>query len=152
ASRLPAQCHKNHAPVNPPRPLALAADPPRLASLRSDRPSAVPLKASPRIRPAASTPPRDAGPISVVALRESLLHDRPDALEEIIAHRRLRPVHVGAMRYDGSRHAGLRIGIPKEILFNGNRHSGFERPVDTVCPSAVVWIAVMRVHRHAGAG
>jgi hypothetical protein len=67
---------------------------------------------------------RNQRPAPIIAVSQSLLDDGPDALEEVLLHRRFRTVGRLPMAHDGSRLACGFIGVPQQILFDRDWNAG----------------------------
>src|SRR5262249_1040759 len=84
----------------------------------------------------------DEGPAGAVVVREGLLDDGSDALEEIGPEVGLPAGDILLVRYHDSPLAGGPVDIPREVLLDTNGEAGPERTVDAVGPFALVRVAV----------
>src|SRR5262252_1887951 len=100
---------------------------------------------------------REDRPGVAALLRQRAFDDRPHALEEVVAHRRLGAVEPegGLLAIvvgdQGSASAGDRVTIPDQILLDRERRARRECAIDPVHPAPVVWVAVVRVEQDARA-
>ena len=85
----------------------------------------------------------DRRPAFAVTLAKFLLHDGPDALEEVLAHPRLRSGELFFVREDGP------SVKPGQILFDGNGRALGQRALDPLGPLAILGVAVVGVEQHA---
>ena len=92
---------------------------------------------------------RDERPIAVVTVPQRLLYDGPNALEEILIHGRL--IAVGRFPVGDNRPAapGLGIGMPGQILLDGQWSARRKSTIDAVAPPFEVGITVVRIHDRA---
>jgi len=94
----------------------------------------------------------DERPIAVIPFPQSFLDDGADALEEIFAHVRLGAGGGSAVADERSHFACAGIALPEEVLFDGEGSAGGKRAVDAVGPPLEIGVAVVGVHKDAGAG
>ncbi len=94
----------------------------------------------------------DQGPVSVVAIPQSLLHQWTNALKEVLPHGRLVAVDGFPVGHKRPRLMRVRIGVPEQILFNGHRCSGAERALNSVGPLSGIRITIVSVHHHPRSG
>ena len=95
---------------------------------------------------------RDQGPIAMIPVPQRLLDDGTDAIEEVMLHGRLVPAQRLAMRDDRPALASLWVRVPGKILFNRERGSRRQCPIDPIAPPLEIWVAVVRVHEGARTG
>src|ERR1700742_2327311 len=91
----------------------------------------------------------DEWPIAMVTVPQRLLHYGANPLEEILLHGWLRSVGRLPMSHNGPAAPGLGIGMPGQILLNGEWSPCGKRAVDTIAPPLKVRVTVMRIHHCA---
>src|ERR1700677_1095568 len=88
-------------------------------------------------------------PIAMVAVPQRLLHNGANPLEEILIHGWLFARGRLPMGHNRPATPSLGIGMPGEVLLNGEWSACRKRAVDAVAPPFKVGIAVMRIHHCA---
>jgi len=91
----------------------------------------------------------DQRPAGTVVPLKRFFHDGPDALEKVVAQRRLGAGCLVRVRDDGASLARGAVNAPSQVLFDSDRVSGLEGAIDPVCPIAFVGVAVMGVEDRA---
>ncbi len=65
--------------------------------------------------------------------------------KEVRLQARFIPMKLGGVREYGTLLAGLRIGVPEQVLLNGYRSPMRQGAIDAVKPLSVIGIAVMGI-------
>src|ERR1700760_4414558 len=86
---------------------------------------------------------RNERPVAVIALLEGLFDDRSNMVEEVVLHCWLVTADGFSMGDERCRLPGLGIGVPVEILLDGERCSGGECAVDAVVPPFKIGITIV---------
>ena len=83
--------------------------------------------------------------------RKRTFHERTDALEEVVAHRRFVAAERRAVRHQGAAGSGMWIDEPRQVLFDRQRQAGAQRTFDADSAIARLGIAIVCVEQHARA-
>src|SRR5262249_51815627 len=84
----------------------------------------------------------DHGPAGAIISEEFLFHQRPDALEEVVAKSGLRSCSVRFVGDHDDVAACAGVNGPRQVLLDGDRKTGRESSIEPIGPAALVRIAV----------